>query len=143
MIRRGAKIAIIVITVVVILIAIAIPNYFTFFNKTVYQLSDVSDVSQLTINDFSDKSEIQLYKNGTFHLHIELKENGTVLTGIGTYSLDNKNYKLKFIQAYGQDNDGNIVNCTDQCNDETQISCTRSGNRIKFSGFKSQTFYFG
>lgn len=139
MMRRGAKVAIIVAVIIVILIGVAIPIYFNFLNKTTYHITGV-EKTEFTVTDFVDKSELQLNKNGTFHVTIQHKTKGLSLTGIGTYTLDNKTYKLTFIQAYARDNEGNIVDYTNNCND---ITCTLVGNRIKFTDHKYQIFYFG
>ncbi len=137
--RRGAKVAIVVGVIVLILIGIAIPIYFNFFNKTVYHVTSV-EKTEFTVADFADKSELQLNKNGTFHITIQHKTKGLSLTGIGTYTMENKTYKLTFIQAYARDNEGNIVDYTNNCN---EITCTIAGNRIKFTDHKYQIFYFG
>ena len=139
MIRRGAKVAIAVGVIILILIAIAIPVYFNFLNKTVYRLTGV-EKTEFTVADFVDQSELQFNKNGTFHVTIQHKTKGLSLTGVGTYTLEDKTYKLTFIQAYARDNEGNIVDYTDHCN---EITCTLAGNRIKFTDHKYQIFYFG
>jgi len=139
MLRRGTKIALIIGIIVLILIGIAIPVYFNFFNKTVYHVTGV-EKTEFTVADFAEKSQIQFNKNGTFHVIIEHKEKGLSLTGIGTYTLENKTYHLNFTQAYARNNESNIVDYTDQCSD---ITCTLTGNRIKFTDHKYQIFYFG
>ena len=139
--RRGVKIGIIIGTVVLILIGISIPIYFNFINKTAYHITGVEKTT-FTVADFNDKSELELYSNGTFHIQIIHKEFGLSFTGIGTYELEEKTYHLKFIQAYARDNYGNIVDYTSQCN-TSSITCTRNGSRIKFTDHKNQIFYFG
>ncbi len=136
--RRG-KIAIIVVTVVLILLGIAIPVYFAFINKPVYHITGVEKTT-FTVADFADKSELQFFDNGTFHVRIEHKIEGLSLTGIGTYTQDGKTYKLKFHKAYARDNHGDIVDYTNYCD---RITCIRTGNRIKFTDHKFQIFYFG
>ncbi len=137
--RRGAKIALIITIIVLILIGIAIPVYFNFFNKTIYHVTGV-EKTEFTVADFAEKSQIQFNPNGTFHVIIEHKERGLSLIGIGTYTLENKTYHLNFQQVYARNNEGNIVNYTDQC---SAITCTLTGNRIKFTDHKYQIFYFG
>ena len=139
MMRPGVKIGIIIGIVVLILVGIAIPVYYNFVNKTVYHVTDV-DKTTYTAAEFTDKSELQFFKNGTFHIHIEHKDNGLSFTGIGTYTKDGNTYQLTFVQAYARDNDDNIVDYTDHGN---EVSCERSGSRIKFIDHKGQTFYFG
>ena len=139
MVRRGVKIGIIIALVVIILIAIAVPLYFNFANKSAYHVTGV-EKTEFTASDFVDKSELKFYKNGTFHVHIEHKEKGLSLSGIGTYKQEDKTYQLTFLQAYARDNNGTIVDYTDKCN---EITCVRTGSRIKFTDHKYQIFYFG
>jgi|GEM_PF-4351101 len=139
MMRRGVKIGIIIGIVVVILVAIAIPVYFNFMNKTVYHVTGV-EKTDFTVADFVDNSELRFFKNGTFHVQIEHKEKGLSLVGVGTYTQSSQTYQLTFVQAYARDNEGNIVDYTDQ---SSEITCERSGSRIKFIDHKGQTFYFG
>ena len=138
--RRGVKIGLIIGIIVIVIIGIAVPVYFNFINKSVYHITGV-DKTDLTAADFTDNSELQFFKNGTFHVYIEHKEKGLSLTGIGSYNKEDKTYKLTFVQAYARDNEGNIVDYTEQSN--TEITCEQSGSRIKFSGYNGQTFYFG
>ena len=142
--KRGVKIALIITVVVIILIAIAIPLYYSFTSKTIYHISGV-EKTEFTTSDFVDKSELKLYKNGTFHIVIEHKEKGLSLVGIGTYQNDGKEYQLKFEKLFARDNDSNVVDYTtnEHKTERDAISCTRSGNRIKFIDHKAQTFYFG
>lgn len=141
MIRRGTKIAIIVtIIVTLILIGIAIPLFHNYFNRTVYHVTALADTTEFKASDFADKSELKLNKNGTFHVYIYHNEKGLSLAGIGTYKKDGDNYVLTFIQAVARDNNGDVVDYTDRCGD---ITCKRSGSRIKFTDHKYQTFYFG
>ncbi len=137
--RRGVKIAIICAIIAVLLIGGGLIIYFSFFNKTVYHVTGV-DKTDYTVADFKANSELEFYKNGTFRIRIEHKDKGLSLTGIGTYTLDGKTYQLTFIQAFGRDTNDQVVNIIDQCD---KITCTRSGNRIKFTDHKTQTFYFG
>ena len=142
MVRRSTKIAIIVIIVTVILIGIAVPLYFNFANKSVYHVTGLEKTT-FTVEDFAEHSELRFYKNGTFHVRLEHKEHGLLMTAIGTYTLDGKTYQLTFTQAYGRnasDDSTDIVDITEQCK---KISCVRSGNRIKFIDHNSQIFYFG
>lgn len=140
MVKRSTKVAIIICSIVVVLIGIAIPLYFNFTNKSTYRVTDV-EVTEYTAADFIDKSELKLYQNGTFHVRIEHKDKGLSLTGIGTYTTDDKIYQLKFTRAYARDNEGHIVDYTTQCN--ATVTCSRSGSRIKFTDHKYQIFYFG
>ncbi len=140
MTRRNLKIAIIIVAIIVIIIGIAVPIYFNFFaNKTVYKLVGIEKVNY-TVDDLAKHSELCLNENGTFHVQINYQDK-CVLSGIGTYTTEGKKYLLKFTQAYARNEYDNIVNYTANCN--TDITCTRSGNRIKFDGYKGQTFYFG
>lgn len=136
--RRG-KIAIIIIAVILILIGIAVPFYFYCLNKTDYAITGI-EKNGLKVEDFVADSKLQFYQNGTFYVQIKHKDKGLSFTGIGTYKQDGKTYQLKFYRAYARNNEDNIVDYTDQCND---ITCVRTGNRIKFTDHKSQTFYFG
>lgn len=142
--KRGVKIALTITVIAIILIAVAIPLYFNFANKTVYHLSGV-EKTEFTVDDFAKDSELQFYQNGTFHITIKHKEKGLSLTAIGTYKLEGKEYQLKFEKLLARDNDGNIVdyNTEEHQTERKAISCTRSGNRIKFIDHKAQTFYFG
>lgn len=137
--QRGIKIAIICAVVAVVLVGAGFLIYFNFFQKSAYRLVDV-ELNTYTAKDFTNQSEIEFHDNGTFHVHIEHKTIGLLLTGIGTYTKDGNTYQLTFVQAYGRKTDNTIDDLTDQCNKE--ITCTRSGNRIKFI-YKSQIFYFG
>ena len=137
--RRGVKIALIISIVVLILIGIAIPIYFNFMNKNTYFITRV-EKTEFTSKDFVENSNLQLNKNGTFHVNIAHKEKGLSLTGIGTYTVQDKTYHLHFTQAYARDNEGNIVDYTTQ---SSNITCMRVGNRIKFTDHKYQIFYFG
>ena len=143
MMRRGIKIGIIITILVIAIVGVGFTIYFNFNNKNAYRVTAV-EKTDFTVADFVDKSELQFSQNDTFHIQIIHKEKGLSLIGIGTYTLDNKTYHLTFIQAYARDNEGNIVDYTTTCNNaETGITCTRSGNRIKFTDHKGQTFYFG
>ena len=141
--RRGVKIGIIIGVICLIFVGIGVSIYYNFTDKSTYHITTV-EKTDFTVADFVDKSELRFFKNDTFHITIEHKEKGLSLTGIGTYTIDNKTYHLTFIQAYARDNEGNIVDYTTECNQAaTGITCTRSGNRIKFTDHKGQTFYFG
>ena len=137
--KRGIKIAIICAVILALLIGGGLLIYFNFFAKTVYRITGV-EKTDYTVADFVDQSELQFYKNGTFHIRIEHKEKGLSLTGIGTYTLEDKTYQLSFVKAFARDTNNTVIDITDQC---AAISCTRSGNRIKFIDHKSQIFYFG
>ena len=139
--KRGVKIALIIGIIVIILVGISIPLYFNFMNRTVYHLSGV-EKTEYTVADFADQSELQLYRNGTFHITIAHKEKGLSLTGIGTYQVDGKKYQLKFNTLIARDNANNITDYTDST-ESKNIVCERSGSRIKFIDHKAQTFYFG
>lgn len=140
MIKRGTKVAFIVVIIILVIIGISIPIYFNFTNKSAYHVTDV-EVTEYTAADFADKSELKLFQNGTFHVRIEHKTKGLSLIGIGTYSTDDKTYQLNFTSAYARDNVGHIIDYTTECN--TKVTCSRSGSRIKFTDHKYQTFYFG
>ena len=139
--RRGIKIALIVFIVAIVLIGISIPIYLSFTNKTAYHVVEV-EKTEYTVADFVDNSELQLYKNGTFHITIQHKSKGLSLTGIGTYQLEGNDYHLKFKKLFARDNNSDVVDYTDREESKT-IVCTRSGNRIKSIDHKAQTFYFG
>lgn len=144
--KRGVKIGLICGAILVVLIGIGIFIYFNFFAKDTYQLVGV-EITDFEVADFTDDTEIKFYKNNTFHIHIEHKDLGLSLTAIGTYTLENKTYHLEFTQAYSRNVYNEIENITSALNDENsdlpKISCTRSGNRIKFIDHKSQIYYFG
>lgn len=143
--RRGVKIGLTIAVIAIIIIAIAIPLCSNFINKSVYHLTGV-EKTEYTVADFAPKSELQFNQNGTFHINIEHKDKGLSLTAIGTYKLEGKTYQLKFEKLFARDNDGNITDYTtaeEHKAERAAITCTRSGNRIKFVDHKAQTFYFG
>ena len=138
--KRGAKIGLICGIIAVVLIIVAIVIYFVFFNKNDYRVVGV-EKTDYQVADFVDNSRLKFYDNNTFHIHIEHKSNGLSLTGIGTYTLEGNTYKLQFTQAYARNTSNIIVDITNTQSKE--ITCTRSGNRIKFTDHKYQVFYFG
>ncbi|MCM1403993.1 MAG: hypothetical protein NC133_00585 [Prevotella sp.] len=137
--QRGIKIAIICAVIVVLLVGASLLVYFNFFNKMSYHLVGV-EITDCTVSDFTDQTELEFFQDGTFHLQIKHKEKGLLLTGIGTYVFENQTYQLNFIQAYARDTNNTVVDITEQCKD---ITCVRSGNRIKLMDHKSQIYYFG
>lgn len=137
--KRGVKIGIICGVIIVLLIIVSIIVYFAFFQKKEYRVVGV-EKTDYEVADFAEKSELKFFENKTFHIHIEHKENGLSLSGIGTYTTEGNTYNLKFIQAYARDVNNIIIDVTNLSN---EITCTRSGNRIKFTDHKYQIFYFG
>ena len=140
--KKGIKIALIVSVLVIIVAVIGGVIYFNFFNKSVYRITGLGSTTDYKVSDFTDKSTLEFFDNDTFHVHIEHKEKGISLIGIGTYTLKNKTYQLTFTQIYARDTDNQIIDITDQpaC---AAITCQRSGNRIKFTDHKAQIYYFG
>ena len=128
MLKRGSKIAIIISIVALALVGITLTLYFVFFKKDSYQLVDV-EATEFSADDFTKTSKLVLNRNNTLSL-----------TGIGKYTLDGKTYKLTFIKVFARDINDSIVDITEEAQD---ITCTRSGNRIKFTDHKFQTYYFG
>ncbi|MCQ2381981.1 MAG: hypothetical protein MJ054_01610 [Clostridia bacterium] len=139
MTRRNVKLIIIIGVILTLLVGISVAIYITYKNKSEYHVIDV-DKTEFTKADFVEKSSLKFYSNGTFHVTIEHKDKGLSLAGIGTYEVDKKIYHLTFTKAYARDNEGNIVEYTNQCDN---ITCLRTGNRIKFTDHKNQIFYFG
>lgn len=139
MLKRGSKIAIIISIVALALVGITLTLYFVFFKKDSYQLVDV-EATEFSADDFTKTSKLVLNQNNTFSIRIEHKTKGLSLTGIGKYTLDGKTYKLTFIKVFARDINDSIVDITEEAQD---ITCTRSGNRIKFTDHKFQTYYFG
>ncbi|MBR4418535.1 MAG: hypothetical protein IKT33_00870 [Clostridia bacterium] len=139
MLKRSAKIGIVIAIVAVVIISVAIVVYFAFFQKDTYHIVGV-EATEFKVEDFTETSELTFNKNNTFRIHIEHKEKGLALTGIGTYTLEKKTYHLTFTQIYARDLNDTIVDITNQT--ET-ITCTRSGNQIKFTDHKAQIYYFG
>ena len=137
--KRGVKIGIICGVVFVLLLCVGLFVYFNFFAKTSFHIVGVEKTSY-DIDDYVKESELQFHKNNTFHVQIEHKEIGLLLTGIGTYTLEGDTYKLTFIEAFARDTNNTIVNILGKSN---EITCTRSGNRIKFVDDKAQIYYFG
>ena len=140
--KRGVKITIICGVILLLLIGIGVFVYFNFFHKTTYHVVGVEKTDHV-VSDFADESELKFYQNNTFHIQIKHKEIGLVFVGIGTYTKDGNTYQLSFIQAFERDTNNTIVDVTEQCNASDAIICTRSGNRIKFTDNKHQTYYFG
>ena len=137
--KRGAKVGLICGIVTLILIAVAVAVYFTMFSKESYKVVGI-EKTDYKVGDFVKKSNLKFFDNNTFHIHIEHEGNGLSLTGIGTYTKEGKTYNLEFIEIYGRDTNNQIVNLMDK---SQEITCTRSGNRIKFTDHKYQIFYFG
>lgn len=137
--KRGIKIGIICAVVLLFVVLVGLIVYFNFFAKTSYRIVGV-EKTDYTVKDFVDNSELKFFKNSTFHVRIEHRDKGLVLTGIGTYQLNGDTYELKFVQVYARDTSNTVVDITDQCD---AITCKRSGNRIKFTDHNSQIYYFG
>lgn len=145
--KRGVKIGIICGTIGIILLCIGIYVYFNFFKKETYEIVGIEKTTY-KVADFTKNSELKFYDNHTFHIRIEHKDVGLCFTGIGTYTLEGKTYNLEFVQAFGRDTENQIVDIMPMMDDDDnyiidKITCTRSGNRIKFIDHKSQIFYFG
>ncbi len=139
MLKRSTKIGIIITVVAAALIGIGLFAYFTFFQKDNYRIVGV-EATEFSTEDFVENSKLIFHKNNTFSIRIEHKEKGLSITGIGTYTLENKTYHLTFIQAYARDLNDTIVEITEETK---TITCTKSGTRIKFTDHKNQTYYFG
>lgn len=139
MLKRSTKIGIIAAIIAAILIIAVSVVYFAFIKKDNYHIVDV-EATEFSAKDFSEKSELLFNKNKTFSIRIEHKDKGLSLTGIGTYTLEGSTYTLTFVQAYARDINNTIIDITDQTE---KITCTRSGNRIKFTDHKFQIYYFG
>ena len=137
--KRGVKISIICGVIALILVITAIAIYFMFFKQNTYKIVGV-EKTDYEVADFVEQSELKFFDNKTFHVHIEHKGNGLALTGIGTYTMDGNTYQLTFSQLYARNVSNVIVDLT---NESENISCTKSGNRIKFIDHKSQIYYFG
>lgn len=137
--KRGAKIGLISGVSVLLLVVLGVGIYFYFFFKTTYSVVGV-ERTDYTVADFSDRSELKFYQDRTFHVRIEHKTIGLILTGIGTYKYENKTYKLTFIHADARDTHDTVVDITDSCD---AITCVKSGSRIKFTDHNSQIYYFG
>lgn len=137
--KRGVKIGLIIGITAIVLVLAAVVVYFTVFYKKTYQVVGV-EKTDYKVADFVKDSELQFFDNKTFHIHIEHEGNGLSLTGIGTYTKEGKTYKLEFIKLYGRDTNNMIVDLMDK---REEITCTTSGNRIKFTDHKYQIFYFG
>lgn len=139
MIKRGVKIGIVIAVVLLAVLIIGLIIYINFFTKSAYHVVGVEKTTYTTA-DFAENSTLEFHRNGTFSVRIEHREIGVVLTGIGTYTLEDNNYNLKFLEVYGRDTNNTIINITNQ-NDA--ITCKKSGNRIKFTDQNSQIYYFG
>ena len=139
MLKRSTKTGIIIAIIAVLLVGIALALYFTIFKKDSYHIVDV-EATEFSAKDFTENSELIFNKNNTFSIRIEHKEKGLSLTGIGTYTLDGKTYQLTFVQAFARDVNNTIIDIT---NETAEITCTRTGNRIKFTDHKFQIYYFG
>lgn len=137
--KRGVKIGIICGVIALVLVIAAVAIYFIFFAKKSYKIVEV-DKTAYTVADFVDHSELRFFDNNTFHVHIAHKGNGLSFTGIGTYEKNGKEYKLTFTQAYARNASNIIVDLTEE---SKNITCVKSGNRIKFVDHKSQIYYFG
>ena len=137
--KRGVKIALICAAVLILVLIIGLVVYLNFFAKSGYRIVGLEKTDH-QVSDFADNSELQFFKNGTFHVRIEHKEIGLILTGIGTYTKDGDTYELKFIQAYARDTNDTVIDITKNCE---AITCKRSGNRIRFTDHNSQIYYFG
>ena len=139
MMKRGVKISIICSTIALVLIITVIAAYFIFFAKKTYKVVGV-DKTLYKVADFVDQSQLRFFDNDTFHVHIAHKGNGLSFTGIGTYEIKGKEYKLTFTQAYARNASNIIVDLTEE---SKNITCVKSGNRIKFTDHKAQIYYFG
>lgn len=137
--KRGTKIALICGVIALILVIAAVAIYFIFFAKKTYKIVGI-EKTDYKVADFVDQSQLRFFDNNTFHVHIAHKGNGLALTGIGTYTQEGKTYKLTFTQLYGRNVSNVIVDLTEEAKN---ITCVKSGNRIKFTDHKSQIYYFG
>ena len=137
--KRGTKIALICGVIALILVIAAVAIYFIFFAKKTYKIVGI-EKTDYKVADFVDQSQLRFFDNNTFHVHIAHKGNGLALTGTGTYMQEGKTYKLTFTQLYGRNVSNVIVDLTEEAKN---ITCVKSGNRIKFTDHKSQIYYFG
>lgn len=139
MMKRGVKIGLIIGAILLLVVLVSLVVYFNFFAKTTYHIVGVEKTTHQAA-DFKANSELKFYKNGTFHVRIEHDDIGLVLTGIGTYTLKDKTYELKFDKIYARNTEDTVVDITGQCD---AITCKRYGNRIQFTDHNSQIYYFG
>ena len=141
MMKRGVKIGLIAGTVLIMVLVIGLVLYFNLTNKAAYHIVGVERTDH-TAKDFVDGSELQFFDNGTFHVIIKHKTIGLVLTGIGTYELNNNTYELTFTKVLARNTNNTMedITNTEVCN---AITCKRSGNRITFTDHNAQIYYFG
>lgn len=137
--KRSVKIGLICGISVLLLVVIGVGIYVYFFSKTSFSIVGV-EKTEYTVADFADKSELKFYQDGTFHVRIEHKTIGLILTGIGTYQVEKDTYKLSFVHASARDTSNNVVDITGSCE---AITCKKSGSRIKFTDHNAQIYYFG
>jgi hypothetical protein len=97
------------------------------------------------VENFAD-AELKFFPNDTFHIKIvnSKAEQDYIFIGIGTFEKVRKQYKLTFIEAFGN---GGTENIADKMNNEINIKKNNQGqrsglNKVRFVDHNGQIYYF-
>jgi hypothetical protein len=148
MITTRRKIAIYLLVFIMTgLITFIVIYQFVFLAKKTKGIVDLGggEQSWWAVENF-DNAELKFFPNDTFHIKIvnSKAEQDYIFIGIGKYEKTRKQYKLTFLEAFGN---GGYENIADKMNNEINNPKNNQGqrsglNKVRFVDHNGQIYYF-